>query len=401
MTTRKSSGWSPGVFGGGGGGGAVGEAATESYSGATTVTNGSYERDYDPDTATALSGMGSGDTAIVPVESVDLGGTTFTPPANARYELLGPLRFSNAAPVWGVTNDGLRVLGGELQLGGQLYINGATDVYIEHLTLAGGAVFVDSILCANGGRVVIGRLSTYALLYADSLVQCNGAGSVVEIMSVDRPITNADSRLFEATAGGRIIIHSGYAPDAGGTYTPIFGAYSGGSIEVRRYTGATTKKFALASGAGSRVSIVDCESAYTGTMVEAASSGSVHVDCDPEKFPLDLVLVSGGGTVTTGKSLRMETESGATGVIGPQTEYVSSERSATGTQSLDLSYLADCALGHVVSIKDADGNAGTNAITINVGTGSGDTIDGANSVSITSDYGVVRLVRGASEWSVL
>ena len=57
---------------------------------------------------------------------------------------------------------------------------------------------------------------------------------------------------------------------------------------------------------------------------------------------------------------------------------------------------SDAQAGRVVIVKDEGGKAGTNNITIT--TEGGETIDGGASVTISSNYGVVRLYSDGSNW---
>lgn len=57
---------------------------------------------------------------------------------------------------------------------------------------------------------------------------------------------------------------------------------------------------------------------------------------------------------------------------------------------------ADCVPGKIFIIKDESGGAGTNNITID--TQGGKTIDGALSVSITVDFGSVRIYSDGVNW---
>lgn len=57
---------------------------------------------------------------------------------------------------------------------------------------------------------------------------------------------------------------------------------------------------------------------------------------------------------------------------------------------------SDCKEGRVIVVKDESGGAGTNNITIN--TEGSETIDGNNSVTISSNYGVVRLYSDGNDW---
>jgi hypothetical protein len=60
---------------------------------------------------------------------------------------------------------------------------------------------------------------------------------------------------------------------------------------------------------------------------------------------------------------------------------------------------AQCVSGRTLIIKDAGGNAGTNNITID--TEGAETIDGENTLVISSDYGAYTLYSDGSNWFIL
>lgn len=67
-----------------------------------------------------------------------------------------------------------------------------------------------------------------------------------------------------------------------------------------------------------------------------------------------------------------------------------------GGLTITLPSARNVVLGKTIYIKDESGNAGSSNITIN--RDSGDTIDGATSTSITSNFGIIRLYSDKEDW---
>lgn len=85
---------------------------------------------------------------------------------------------------------------------------------------------------------------------------------------------------------------------------------------------------------------------------------------------------------------------GTTTVAG-ELNVVLVDYTTTGASTVTLG-TATVAEGQVVIIKDVDGNAATNNITVD--TEGSETIDGAASASITADSGALRLVSDGTDW---
>lgn len=77
-------------------------------------------------------------------------------------------------------------------------------------------------------------------------------------------------------------------------------------------------------------------------------------------------------------------------------DYLIAVTSLTAPRTLTLPTVASAGIGRVVIIKDESGSAGTHTITID---GSGaETVDGAASVTITTNRGVVRVYCSGAAW---
>jgi len=71
----------------------------------------------------------------------------------------------------------------------------------------------------------------------------------------------------------------------------------------------------------------------------------------------------------------------------------------TVARTLDLPPIASVQLDAIIIIKDESGGAGANNITIDAD--GAETIDGAATKVINSNYGVFRLKRGPTQWFTL
>ncbi len=78
-------------------------------------------------------------------------------------------------------------------------------------------------------------------------------------------------------------------------------------------------------------------------------------------------------------------------------DYVILVNKVTGSATT-ISLPSSPAAGQLMTIKDAKGDAATNAITISP---TGGTIDGASSATISTNYGVLRLIYNGSQWNTL
>ncbi len=91
------------------------------------------------------------------------------------------------------------------------------------------------------------------------------------------------------------------------------------------------------------------------------------------------------------------TQASGSGAQSPAANSLLLAESGTATTTVTLPSPAAQA---IVVIKDKDGNAGINNITINE-SGGGDTIDGAASLVIGSDWGSTTLVSDGTDWFIL
>ena len=119
-----------------------------------------------------------------------------------------------------------------------------------------------------------------------------------------------------------------------------------------------------------------------GTSIQITSGGS---------------LVSAPGAVDT---MDITTTSTSLGISAGDTFVVVLVSSAGGSRTITLPLVSSVNTGRIYIIKDADGATNTNPMTI-ARSGS-DTIDGATSVTIDSNYGAVMLIgNGATNWSII
>lgn len=110
-----------------------------------------------------------------------------------------------------------------------------------------------------------------------------------------------------------------------------------------------------------------------------------------------------GVVYSKGAAVKETTVNAATYTILDDDHFVSVEYTDTGIVTITLPQISalttSANAARVFIIKDTDGNAATNNITIN--RAGSDTIDGATSVEITADYGVVILAGSGTEYKVI
>ena len=127
-----------------------------------------------------------------------------------------------------------------------------------------------------------------------------------------------------------------------------------------------------------------------GIWTEDATGNLVPVDGQP--LDLNELLAT---TATIERMSRVGVITANTVAADLGTIYPVDTNGGTVTLTLASSMVVD---GAQVIIKDEGGNAGTNAITI--ATEGSETIDGASSISIDSNYGALRLHSDGTGWFV-
>lgn len=129
----------------------------------------------------------------------------------------------------------------------------------------------------------------------------------------------------------------------------------------------------------------------------AIETGVVSID---DVLPLSggtmtgLLNISSGGLALTGGILRVYRTAVASD-YNNVSEVIIGVTSTASARTVQL-MTASLAAGKVVIVKDESGGAGSNNITIS--TEGSETIDGAASATISSNYGAVRLYCDGSNW---
>lgn len=93
--------------------------------------------------------------------------------------------------------------------------------------------------------------------------------------------------------------------------------------------------------------------------------------------------------------LTLKTSAGNYDVTSSDMVVVINKASGAATQ---VNLPASPASGRLLIVKDGKGDAASNNITVS---GNGKNIDGAASVTISSNYGVSRLVYNSTQWNVI
>lgn len=128
----------------------------------------------------------------------------------------------------------------------------------------------------------------------------------------------------------------------------------------------------------------------TGTSVSTLTvSGSSIADGVKLRGGTNITITSGDYTNREFDQSGFEERSDANYSADYTTKYISYQRTATGTGIITLPAITSAFHTEEIVIKDADGNAGLNNITVNP-TGA-DTIDGGASATISTNSGVLRL----------
>lgn len=137
----------------------------------------------------------------------------------------------------------------------------------------------------------------------------------------------------------------------------------------------------------------------------ATNANSVNVSSGNLYFTngsgVSIQITSGGSIVSSPgsvESLQFDTVN-TNLVIGPSDNFVYLAVDTTAGRSITLPLANSVATGRIYYVKDTDGMANTNNITIN--TSGSDTIDGASSATIDSDFaGALVIGDGVSAWFI-
>ena len=157
------------------------------------------------------------------------------------------------------------------------------------------------------------------------------------------------------------------------------------------------------SGDGSQMANIRCDvtSNLLNHLAISSGAGEDHLVVDATGYvgvglsaPPASLSVSGSMTVQFNNQSKTDGQTYA--VVA--TDYIVNIK-GSGARAVTLQAADIAGQGRIIVIKDGDGNASSANITIN--RASSDTIDGATSVAITSNYGSVSLVSdGGSKWIV-
>lgn len=108
-------------------------------------------------------------------------------------------------------------------------------------------------------------------------------------------------------------------------------------------------------------------------------------------------LVSAPGAVDT---MPLTTTSASLGINAGDTFVVVLVNSTGGSRTITLPLVSAVNTGRIYIIKDADGASNANPMTVD--TVGGDTIDGAATATIDSNYGSIMVIgNGATSWSII
>jgi hypothetical protein len=162
---------------------------------------------------------------------------------------------------------------------------------------------------------------------------------------------------------------------------------------------------ALFDFAGGGLNVIVVETSASNADAIRIQSGNVGIGAIPGSFQLDVsgtgrfsgLLDANGGIDINGAKVNSMGVStlGATGEITTEDLVACT----TGGITVTLPTAASAGTGRVIFVKDRDGNAGSDPITVE-GNGS-ETIDGALTYVLNIDYQSVTLVTDGSNWMIV
>jgi hypothetical protein len=275
----------------------------------------------------------------------------------------------------------------------------------SHATIATGES--GNLILSPAGNVGIGTTSPNTLLDVDGDARFNKAGADKDFL-VATPL--APAMLYVDGGSNRVGVGllSVRSPDAA---LEVVGAGDASETMRLKHTGqvyGSTNPFLNLNYANASTLTIYTDSANH--FVFKANHESIHLDTISGK---NLLLEESGGKVGIGITAPTSTldlsgsmsvdfnnqskTAGQTYVV-VATDYVVNIK-GTGARAVTLQAADTAGQGRILVIKDGDGTGNAGNITIN--RSDSDTIDGAASVTITSNYGSVSLVSdGASKWIV-
>lgn len=113
----------------------------------------------------------------------------------------------------------------------------------------------------------------------------------------------------------------------------------------------------------------------------------------------DLKILGSGQVATTGRVKARTATAAAAYTVLVTDDYVACTGTATTAQTITLPSAATAGAGAVYTIKDEAGSAATHNIT--VARAGSNTIDGATSVTISTNYGTCRVISTGTNWAVI
>jgi len=196
---------------------------------------------------------------------------------------------------------------------------------------------------------------------------------------------------------GTVIVRGGMSDGSGtaGTVQLRYGNSAGGSIglQVDAAGNVSIGKAALSTSATDGFLYNEtCAGTPSGTPTSFTGRAATILDSTNS-----LAYWYNSGWKAVSSVLRRETSGDADATIttGVSIHEITASLTAARTKTLPAANAVPA--GHVLMIKDASGSAGTNNII--VARAGSDTIDGANSVNISANYGVLRLYsNGNNAW---
>lgn len=248
------------------------------------------------------------------------------------------------------------------------------------------------IYLRNGSRCTIVGNAVYGTNHAASIIeQLDSSDNTIAFNSLRDTVPVVTLGVGTVVFGNKSVdgdsaLHLG----TGNTPSPSL-VYDGTGVRRTEYRNGGLKRWRMDVG---------------GTETGANSVGSditfVSFDDTGAAAGTALTVKRAGRRVVTGGSLGVFRRASASNyaVVSSDCLVAITDTSAARTVTLPNA-ATEFEAGTVLIIADESGGAGTNNITINPKAGSGQTIDGASSIVISKNYGLVQLYSTGTNWKVL
>jgi len=270
----------------------------------------------------------------------------------------------------------------------------STDNAIVRNDGTGGAIQTSTVTIGDTGAIVNTLAADVVPLKITQF--SGGAEDLLQIF-----FSNGTDNAFEVTAGGRANSNLGFFTNAGaGFNNDSFTSFHGS--QVNWGNGSTTPAWSFLGSSGSTdfqaiIQATVNKAGNRGLVVKGVGSQTANLSEHRDSSDNVLNYVAANGRIQADSGLGAKRTATATDYTATIADYFVAVTSTAAARTITLPAANTFKAGQMLVIADESGAAGTNNITVS--RAGADTIDGTTSVTISVNYGVLRLYSdGTSLW---